>query len=157
MKKKLSLVLLFVSMATLFLTLSGCGEKGPNTAGSSRFTGLYENTIKPNCASCHVPSGEVYREGKVLLDFSTKSSAYNTLTSKLSVSPSAQYCEGIAYVTAGDPNSSYLAAILIESYSSVNFAGKVNCVPYNIHLMDQQLSEEEKSNIIAWINEGAAQ
>ncbi|MBF0297326.1 MAG: hypothetical protein HQK51_01315 [Oligoflexia bacterium] len=142
----------------LFLTLTyGCSKNNDTAIPASRFTNLYENTFKPNCIRCHVPGQDPYDNLGVKLDFSTKEKAHSTLTTLKCAGQSSTFCADIPYVTARDLNQSYLVAILNRTYNNItNYAGKVNCVPYNIHIIDQHLTTEEQNSIIAWINEGAA-
>ncbi|MBF0362827.1 MAG: hypothetical protein HQK49_17545 [Oligoflexia bacterium] len=152
-KKIIKEKILFISIVCFFFVIVSCSDK--KEPPESRFTTLYNGTFKPNCLSCHAPGNDVYDNSGVKLDFTTKELAYSTLTTKNSASPSNQYCRDIPYASARDVNNSYLLAVLISTYNTTNYASKVNCVPYNVHLLDQNLSQTEKDSIVAWINEGA--
>jgi hypothetical protein len=64
-------------------------------------------------------------------------------------------CSSVKIVDPGNPSTSYLAGVLIQSYYD-NFNGLTGCQPYSVHLQDQNLSADEQSSLTTWITNGAA-
>ncbi len=151
MKKVIPTILLMTACVTLFLK---CGEDEKEEA--AKFSNLYSKVFEPECSQCHVPTGNVYVDSKVLIDMSSKSTAYESLTSKISSADgSSAVCAGIKYVESKDPDKSYLAAVLFSDYAKKGFGGKAECVPYNLHHTDISLKDDQKEAIIKWIKDGA--
>ncbi len=139
----------------VLLVFSGCSKKTDSPAVGT-FGYVYQNTLKTACIECHVPSGAAYASHGVQLDFSTQDTAYSTLLAKnVTGSSSTGTCSGIRIVSPSTPASSYLAGVLISSYHISNFAGVSGCTPYANHLSDQNLSAEEQTSLIEWIQGGA--
>jgi hypothetical protein len=128
---------------------------GPQALDDGTFTNVYQNTLKTACIQCHVPGGAPTNDG-VKLDFTDQNTAYQTLMgSNVSGQISVGSCGGIKIVNPGNPASSYLAGVLFSEYNTDNFAGVSTCKPYTAHLTDQNLSADEKTAIISWIQSGA--
>lgn len=141
---------LLLGLIFILIGFSCSKDEAPPT---SRFTTFYDNVMKTNCRSCHIPGGEAYDRYAVRLDFSTKETAHSTLTTLNSLSPSTANCSGIPYATARDVNRSYLVAMLVDSYNNTNNYAGASCTPLNTHI--DKLTQTEKDSIVSWINEGA--
>lgn len=149
----------FLNLTTIILgaalALAGCSKK-TDSLEVGTFGYVYQNTLKTACIECHVPSGAAYASHGVLLDFSTQDTAYSTLLAKnVTGSSSTGTCSGIRIVSPSTPTSSYILGVLISSYHINNFAGVSGCTPYANHLSDQNLSSEEQTSLIQWIQGGA--
>jgi hypothetical protein len=139
----------------MVLVLCRCGSKTEETTSSGTFSNVYSVTLKTACIQCHVPAGSATAAG-VTLDFSTQTTAYQTLTaSVVSGGSTKNTCANISIVSAKNASKSYLAGVLFSSYNTSNFAGVTGCVPYSAHLTDQNISSDEQTSIINWINNGA--
>ena len=141
---------------SLLITLARCGlVPDTTTPASGTFGSVYVALKSNNCTECHVPGGAATVAG-AQLDFTTQSTAYTTLLSKsVSATSSIGTCGSAKIVTAGDVSKSYLAAVLISSYSTSNFAGVTGCTPYSAHLTDTNMSAAEKTSVTDWIKNGA--
>lgn len=145
-----NLVRFTASLSALCLVLSHCGQDKSGT-----FSSIYTTTLSSACIQCHVPTGAVYTVNGVPLDFTSKDSAYKTLTYSKASGNSSNICNNVPIVKKGDPKNSYLVAVLFSDYSTNDFAGQAGCIPYNVHHQDQNLSASEKASIIKWITDGA--
>jgi len=132
--------------------LGACSQLEP----APTFTELYTDVIqKTGCADCHTPGGSGTLAG-VQLDFSTQAQAYSTLLNKsVTGTTSVGICSGVAIVTEGRPESSYLAAVLIPSYQISDFGGVSGCTPLNTHTEEQYLTSAQQTQIEKWISAGA--
>jgi hypothetical protein len=143
-------------MATIVTLLSQCGSDSSETKAPATlsFTSLHQANVFSDCKTCHVPEGEVYTNG-VEIDFTSLDTAYTTLTTLKSASPSNAACSDIDYVTARTPTSSYLAAVIIEEFNTSGFADKENCEPYNVHIEESYLTTAQQNDVKKWITDGA--
>lgn len=153
--KNLSVI---VALFLIAIVVARCGgDKKTSTSIQPTFTSIYSTILSQACIQCHVPSGVPYGSG-VLLDFTSKTTAYTTLTTKVASGPtSGAACttNNISIISAGSPSNSFLMGVLFTSYWGTNFAG-VGCTPYNAHLSDQALGSAEKAALEQWITSGAA-
>jgi hypothetical protein len=142
------------SAGLLPILLSGCGKES-TTPAAGTFGNVYTVTLRTACANCHAPGGLPTTQG-CTLDFSSQAQAYSTLTGgTVAGSGEPTACLGLKYVVAGDPSSSYLVGVLNSTYHVNNFAGHSGCLPYATHLQDQNLTADEQSSIVSWIQGGA--
>jgi hypothetical protein len=149
MQIRRSIALIALAAASA-LTLMDCGKAlGP---ASGTFGNVYE-TLKSDCIECHVPGGSGLVSGSTF-DVTSATTAYNTLLSD-TAHTAAPECAGVKLVVANTPTSSYLAAVLFSDYNINSFAGVANCKPITRHHSDLNLSADEKTSILAWINGGA--
>jgi hypothetical protein len=140
----------------LALTLTYCGQTTTTGPASGTFSAVYTNTLSQACIQCHVPTGAVYTVNQVPLDFTSQTTAYNTLTAnKVKGQSSVGICGDVDIVKASHPELSYLAAVLFSDYSTSDFGGETGCTPYSVHHQDQHLSADEKTSLIKWITNGA--
>ncbi|MCB9025054.1 MAG: hypothetical protein H6625_01945 [Bdellovibrionaceae bacterium] len=147
--------LLFVLLSVSFL-LVNCSEKNASTSATPSFTNIYNNVLSQSCVGCHAPGGDAYDNDGVLLNFSTQTTSYSSLTSlNVTGASSIGTCGGIPIV-GNTPETSYLVGVLFDDYHQNNFAGVSGCTPYSVHLSNQNLSASEKSEIINWITAGAS-
>lgn len=138
------------------LILTNCQKKEEDPAVGT-FSHVYKKTLSTACVACHVPTGAVYADG-VTLDFSSQVAAFQTLTTKKVATPSnpSSSCKNtVSIVVAGNATNSYLAGVLFADHNTNHFAGVTSCQPYTAHLTDQNLSAEEKTSILQWIQGGA--
>ena len=143
-----------VVVVALALALSGCGKKEESFT-SGTFTAVYNQTIKgQNCNECHVPGGSAANVG-VGLDFTSQATAYQTLVSEMVSGAGSSGCSALKIVVAGSPSTSYLVPVLISSYATNGFGGQTGCQPINTHHSLVNLSTDEQSSLIAWIQGGA--
>ncbi len=146
---------LFLGLVLSTVLLANCAKQQQPTSIAPTFTNVYNNTLKSACVTCHDPSGAATVQNGVQLDFSTQATAYSTLTTKnVTGQTSSGICPGVHIVSAGNPATSYLAAVLFASYAKANFGGVTGCTPYSVHLQDQHLSSDEQATIIGWIQNG---
>jgi hypothetical protein len=152
---KKSFIIQLLLTLSLLLVLCRCGQAPQETYTSGTFAHVYNVTLKTACIQCHVPGGSATTAG-VTLDFSTQTTAYQSLTtSVVSGGSTKNTCPNISIVLSKDANKSYLAGVLFDSYHTSNFAGVTGCTPYSAHLTDQSLSSDEQTSIVNWINNGA--
>ncbi|MGK5083388.1 hypothetical protein WDW37_08775 [Bdellovibrionota bacterium FG-1] len=142
----------------LALLMMSCGQVASVTPDpvTANFSSIYSHLFKTACIECHVPTGAATVAKGVQLDFTTQALAYATLTSgSVAAIDSVGKCPSVKLVVTGQVASSYLAGVLIQDYFKDNFAGVTGCTPYNVHLSDQNLTADEKTAIVSWIQNGA--
>jgi hypothetical protein len=144
----------FISFCLILVICFSCSNDDTTTS-DSRFTTLYNDLFSPDCKNCHKPGADAYANFGVTLDFSTQDTAHSTLTSlKVQATNADPDCNGaVDLVVTGVPEKSYLAAVLISSYLTDDFAGVSGCTPF--HSTTLSISSEEQSSIETWILEGA--
>ena len=143
-----------ISVIAAVVLLSRCGNVAGPTPGT--FTAVYTNTLKSACIECHVPTGSATRDNKCTIDFTSQTTAFNTLTTGLVVGTvSKGTCGTMSLVTALNPSKSYLTGVLFSDYVSQNFGGVTGCTPYPLSVHNQNLSADEKSSMLKWITDGA--
>lgn len=153
---KCSLSLIFTLLALGSLIFSGCSENKSNSNVDPTLTDLYSKVFSQSCISCHVPGQSAYDLNGVTIDFTSKDLAYQTLVSKTVSGTSSTGTCGSAYeVVPGSETQSYLVAVLISSYSTDNFAGISGCTPYAGHHENSYLTDEAKSALVQWVQNGA--
>ncbi len=155
---KIQTNVLFQALSYVILSASfvGCGaasqlvDPTPGTFGS-----VYTKTLKAgNCVQCHDGSNSAEYGN---LNFSTQALAYQTLTQGTVTGPVAKgNCGGLKLINANSPTTSYFTAVLFDEYATQSgFAGDSDCAPYATHRSEQNISADEKTSIIDWINAGA--
>lgn len=138
----------------LALALSGCGKQEESYT-SGTFTAVYNQTIKgQNCIECHAPGGSAANLG-VGLDFTSQATTYQTLLSETVSGAGSSGCATLRIVAPGSPSTSYLVPVLIASYATNGFGGRTGCQPINTHHSLVNMSADEQSSLIAWIQGGA--
>lgn len=137
---------------TLFaaMYLASCSQGGGSGTTTQTFSSLYSNTFS-GCKQCHSPNGSATASG-TKLDFTTSTTAYNTLVGTKTKSPSNLDCASLTMVISGSSQTSYLTALFDTSLQNGNFNG-TNCRPENTHI--SYISQSDLSSITAWINQGA--
>lgn len=151
-----------IRFSTLLLILCGlflanCSKK-EEPIKKSKFEQLYEGLLElgHRCRKCHIDTEEAYTDKKILLNFRTADTAYETLTKLKSVNFASDKCKGIPYVTGGKIEESFLAAVTIVKYNKQGFYGKADCIPVKDHTIgNRKLSDNEVALIEAWITDGA--
>ncbi len=154
--KPLGIVLLALA-ASLLLTRCG-SEKDNNTDTlEPTFSSIYTNVLVSNCASCHVPGEAAYDTNGVLIDLTSKTTAYNTISSGVVTATTADAnCDGDDYITAGNANASYFAAV-VDTGINPTFNANGCTAPTNTHVNGlTSLTADEEDAIASWINQGAA-
>lgn len=141
------------------LLLTNCGSKNnSNTSGiQPTFTSIYTNILSKNCVQCHEPQGSATQVSGTQIDFSNKSSAYQTLTSGTTSGDTAilsGQCTNVPLVHASHPESSYLMATLATDYHHSDFY-KPGCTPYSPSGHGATIDSTEKDAIVDWIKNGA--
>lgn len=134
-------------------TLPGCS---PSPAGSTAttFTEVYNASFSVTCVNCHNPGHADYADTG--LDFTNGDTAYNTMVNVLVSGPAnPTTCGTVRRVNPGSAATSYLLGVLFSQDNTNNFAGVTNCRPPNAHIGYSNLSQAERTSIIAWINNGA--
>ena len=136
----------------VILLLARCGQQSAYTPGT--FTAVYNQTLKTACVECHQPGGSATIAGATL-DFTTQAKAYATIKpGSVGGGSSGPSCKNLPIVVAGNATSSFLAAVLFVEYDTTPFQNP-GCTPYATHQSDQNLSADEKSSLLQWINAGA--
>lgn len=137
------------------LTLFGCSKKENEAATFTQVYEVFSNT--GNCVNCHSGSGQARAfPYNSQLDLSSRSLAYSGLTSLLVTSANTTGCSSVRLVTSGNSNASYLAGILLSSYTRSSFAGVSTCTPaYSAHSGYMNLSQVDQEKISRWIDDGA--
>jgi hypothetical protein len=138
-------------LAVVFgIAAAGCDESLSNVAGPTpnltpTFSAIQRDIFeaadssgRPSCSSCHNPNGGAFRQ--VGLDLSTAGS-YDSL-----VGASSRQKPGLARVTPGDPENSYLLHKL-EGRTDIIGARMPNRGPY--------LSDGQLAIVKRWIELGA--
>lgn len=155
---KLATPFLLVGVA---LVLSRCGTQ-TNSAASGTFTDVYNSTLNVSCGSCHVPGGKPAADG-ASIDFTSKATAYNTLTTlKVTGSVAKGTCgsvplvAGVGTASTNNAAASYMPYVLFSDYTAP-ITGAGGCTPYSlsIHGGGLNLSAAQEASILAWINAGA--
>ena len=150
----------FLLVAGLAFLLSRCGTNS-STPTPGTFTAVYQNTLgSASCTQCHV-SGGANNGSK--LDFSTQANAYSTLNPGIAtVSGSvaaAGACKSAVLVAKNSPNNSYLLAVIVSDYATLNGAtnnvGVTGCTPYSLAQHNVNVSAAEEASIVQWIQAGA--
>jgi len=134
------------------LWTSACSEL---TLGTPSFSEVYSTLESAGCADCHSPGASGFLAG-AQIDLSTQAQAYFTLTTKtVTGTTSIGSCSGVSIVSAGAPERSYLAAVLIPSFQTDDFADVSGCTPLNTHTEEQYLTSSQQSKVEKWIAGGA--
>ncbi len=154
--KPLGIVLLALA-ASLLLTRCG-SEKDNNTDTlEPTFSSIYTNVLVSNCASCHAPGEAAYDTNMVEIDLTSKTTAYNTIRNGVVTATTADpTCAGLNYISAGNANASYFAAV-IDTGINPTFNSGGCAAPTNTHVNGSvSLTADEEDAIATWINQGAA-
>jgi hypothetical protein len=162
---RMKIVLQLAAVAALTVILSNCGSKMSSQPTSQTaldstpgtFTNVYQIfTQSHNCNQCHVPGAPAYDQNGVKFDLTSQATAFSTLVNQaISGQSSTGICGGVLEVVPGSPQTSYLAAVLDQAYNTASFAGVSSCAPFNGHLQSENLSADEISSIVSWIQGGA--
>lgn len=143
-------------LSAILMFASGCGDQSSNTSITSNFSSIYSNLLSTDCMSCHVPGGVATSDG-ANFDLSTEDTAYSTLTSNTFGGTSSSGCGTVSLVDAGSASTSGLMAILFDDITNSDGGFVlISCTPYSVHHSDQNISDEERTAITDWINNGAA-
>jgi len=151
--------LIAISLVAICL-LQGCGSSVNSTSGFSgtgpaTFTQAYSQVLgQANCVSCHQPGGSAMINNGVQLDFSTQTSAYNTLMNNF-VTATDRTCANVRIVVPNNAPVSYLATVLFPSYYQQNDFVVAGCTPYSGHETTFSFSTSDVNVVIGWINAGA--
>ena len=150
---KLFTPLLFV---VIVLLLSRCGSNN-STPPSGTFANVYQVTLSKACIQCHVPGTSTFTPPtNVPLDFTTQTTAYNTIKNgKVQGGSSVGTCGGLAYVSTTINNSYLMATIFQSSLTGNNYAGKAGCTPYTGQHLGLNLTAAEQASFTTWIEAGA--
>ncbi len=154
LRQALSWTLPTLVLASATLLLTNC-SKTADTSQPGTFTSVYNQVLNQStCVSCHSAGGAGPQAG-TSLDFTSKDSAYNTLTTKYASGLAAgNACGSVRIIAAGNPQNSYFMGTLFSDYRRNNFAGATGCMPAD-HTQTVNLTADEKSSITQWIQNGA--
>lgn len=148
---------LFVAAA---IVLTHCG-KTTTTPASGTFGSVYSIIQGANCTQCHAPNGGSAKTGdSTAIDFTSQTTAYNTLTGNAKVVGSnASTCNNVLLVDTTAAQS-YLAYAFLQAsdpthYGTPSYTKQPGCVPATVAGHNVNISADEEASIVAWINAGA--
>ncbi len=152
----------FFSSILILVIICSCDSKKlaqiPTTkVVSADFNSIYTEILSKNCVQCHEPEGSATVNNFVQLDFSTASSAYQTLTTETSTGVAANtngQCFGVPLIVKSSPTESYMLATLSTQYNHTNFY-KTDCSPYLPDAHGATVSASDLDAIVKWIQDGA--
>lgn len=150
----LSQCLSFVMLGILLL-LASCGGEEEEEVDLTTFSGLYQEYFA-SCGLCHAPDREA---DAVVPGFylQTEELAYEALLSRVDLRES---CDTVRYVVPGQPDSSFIVAIL-DASTQASFAGTTgtNCAPLLHTLANGGKANDPSSSVLSglrqWIRSGA--
>ncbi|MDH5545220.1 MAG: hypothetical protein OEZ43_06485 [Gammaproteobacteria bacterium] len=132
-------------------------DKDPYADVQPTYTSLWESYFSGCGPNCHEPSNADLGDGP---DMSSKAAFYAGLYQKTASDYSWNInseCRDYAYIDPANADGSLLLASLIESSSS-SFSTTYECTTsFNVHVLNKTHVESEnlKTQLIAWINNGA--
>src|SRR5262245_66575622 len=127
-----------VLFAFVAVGLVGCGAEElipgtPDAGGGgvqATFSSLYGDYFS-NCGQCHSPNGPGRTSDiEQSLDFSTKSTAYTTITSgsATGLMGNPMGCNGTPFIVSGQPSQSLIVAVLDDGVrATFDLAGHPDC------------------------------
>jgi len=155
---KLSIIVKTFSLLAFLVLITRCDSKKSTGTGavSSTLSSIYTNVLSRNCVQCHEPGASATVNNSTQVDFSSPSSAYQTLTSLTSTGISTgSQCSNVPLVSIGHPEQSYLLATLSSDYFHTDFYQN-GCTPYSPDAHGATLSSTELHAIVEWIQNGAS-
>ncbi len=155
-RKLLSRIGVLCIASAWILIFTRCGSSPDPEPASGTFSNVYKTFQKKGCTECHTPGGAGFTAGSQL-NLSSQATAYTSLTTlNVTATASVGTCGTVKLVSSGQPNQSYLTAVLLDSYNTSNFGGVTGCSPFNGHLTSSYTySDAEKTSLVDWITNGA--
>jgi hypothetical protein len=157
-----------------FLLLAGCGvfpaggsDMGGGGGGdmsvAARFSALYGDYFS-SCANCHAPNAPGRTSDiEQTLDFSTRATAFTTLTTGMAagLQGNAMACNGVPFVTPGQPGRSLVVATLDftvrQAFDLVSFPDcDMSAISDETVKVGSQPSATFLAALKQWISDGAA-
>lgn len=138
------------SDSTMVVSAKAVGEvkdPGMSAVSGASFQSIYD-TLAPSCASCHSANG-AYKQ--LVIDFTSKDTAYATLVNKMSVTGSGGMCAGKTLVKPMDCEGSLL-------YTKIKYAsGAPQLCGSPMPFGGAMLSADIVQAVCDWITAGAKQ
>jgi hypothetical protein len=154
-QRRLGSVLFLTAFILVTFTRCGTQNTGSTIPTSGTFASVYSIIKSNSCNQCHIPTGAATVNSNVALDFTSSTTAYTTLTTKLVTGTVASGTCGTVKIVGATPSKSYLSGILFTDYAGSNFAGVTGCTPVTTHTAMFNLSATNEASINAWITAGA--
>lgn len=155
--------LLVVASATFALTGCEAAEDALGDAtGGATFTALYDDYFS-DCATCHAPGAPGFSSTtEANLDFSSKSAAYTSITTKNASIPSGAIgsgCDGVAFVGTSSGNSLLLAVVDKDTRDAFDVSTHPDCNSGTIQDMNAYSGTQPPAGFVsdlkAWLDAGA--
>jgi mono/diheme cytochrome c family protein len=154
--------LLVVASATFALTGCEAAEDALGDAtGGATFTALYDDYLN-KCGDCHSPDGDGDPRMERNLDFTTRDTAYTSITTKNASMPASSTgaaCDGVAFVGTSSGNSLLLAVVDKDTRDAFDVSTHPGCNSGTIIDMNTWGGTQPPAGFVsdlkAWLDAGA--